>query len=470
VAARRALSRRAFTRALAATAAAPLLARCARSAEEVEVLVIGAGISGLYAAWLLQQQGLAPLVIEASDRVGGRLLTLDHLRGAPEAGGQTLDAMYARTLAVLGELGIGTYPRRSYAPGFALDINGELLDSARWADAGANRLEGPERPVLPQQLADFWLDRGSPLASLDDWMRPQFRDLDGRSLAGELGRLGASAEALRLIEILYDGRGLENMSALFAYRKRLVAKAGGGQFFRIRGGSERLPEAIARRLDREVRLRQAVAMIEVGSDGVECRCANGTRYRARFALCSIPWSVLREIVLSPAPPQAQIIRELPYNKITQVKLGFRKPFWEDDGLPPAMISDRAFEKVFAAPAEDGSLNELNCWMDGQRAAKLDDWTSDRIGRFVIREITSARPAAAGNIEVLDITAWGQNSYAKGSYHFWGPGQVTRFGDTARRPWGPVHWIGEHVAILQQGIEGAMESAEREVLALLERMG
>lgn len=466
----RGLTRRSFTRSLAALAVAPSLARCTRPAEQAEVLVIGAGIAGLYAARLLEQQGLSPLVIEASDRIGGRLRTLDHLRGGPEAGGQSIDHLYARTLATLGELGIGTYPRRPYVPGFALHINGTLLDAAGWSESAANRLDAAERDVLPHQLVDLYLDRHSPLVNLDDWLQPGFAELDRRSLRAELRRLGASAEALRLAEILYDGIGLDNMSALFAYRKRLVARAGGGQLLRISGGSARLPEAIAARLERDVRLRQAVARIDVDSDGVECRCADGRRYRARFALCSVPWAVLRQVVLSPAPAQAQIIRDLPYNKITQVKLAYSRPFWEDDGLPPAMVSDRPFEKLFAVPAEDGSLYELNCWIDGQRAAKLDDWTTDRIGRFVVREIGAARPAAAGQLQVLDVTAWGQSAYALGAYHCWGPGQFSTLGALARQPWGPVHWIGEHMAVLQQGIEGAMESAEREVLALMQRMG
>jgi monoamine oxidase len=455
---------------LAATSALPVLSRCGSPPERAEILVLGAGIAGLYAAWLLQQEGIEALVIEASDRIGGRLLTLDHLKGAPEAGGQTLDAMYARTLALLGEFGIGTYPRKAYAPGFALHVNDTLLASDAWKDSPANRLQGEERGVLPQQLADFYLDRVSPLVHLDDWLKPEHRALDSRSLAAELARAGASPEALRLTEILYDGQGLDHMSALFACRKRLVAKAGGGQFFRIRGGSARLPEAIAARLPREVHRRRAVMEINTDPDGVECRCADGRRYQGRFALVSIPFPVLRQIILRPQPPQWEIIRTLPYNKITQVKLAFRSRFWESDGLPPAMISDRPFEKVFAVPAQDGELNELNCWIDGQRAAKLDDREEHQIGRFVIQEIEAARPAARGQLDVLDVTAWGRNSYSKGSYHFWGPGQLTRFGDVARAPWGPVHWIGEHMSVLQQGIEGAMESAEREVLALLQRMG
>jgi monoamine oxidase len=447
------------------------LTRCGARPERAEVLVVGAGIAGLYAAWLLQQQGLEPLVIEASERIGGRLLTLDHLKGRPEAGGQTLDGLYARTLATLAEVGIGTYPRKVYVPGFTLHVNGELMHSEQWADSPANRLQGAERAVLPHQLADFHLDRVSPLVNFDDWLDAGHRELDNRSLAAELIRGGASPEAQRLTEILYDGRGLENISALFACRKRLVAKAGGGQFFRIRGGSARLPEAIAARLRREVHRGRAVRQIETDRDGVECLCADGRRYRGRFALVSIPFPVLRQMVLQPQPPPEQwgIIRILPYNRITQVKLGFRKRFWESDGLPPAMISDQLFEKVFAVPAEDGELHELNCWIDGEGAAKLDDHGEDGIGRLVLQEIAKARPAAAGQLEVLNVTSWGRNVHSEGAYHFWGPGQFSRFGTAARQPWGPVHFIGEHLGLLQQGIEGAMESAEREVLALLQRM-
>jgi monoamine oxidase len=450
---------------------APALARCGSRPEQAEVLVVGAGIAGLYAAWLLQQQGIEPIVIEASERIGGRLLTLDHLEGRPEAGGQTLDGMYARTLATLAELGIGTYPRKVYAPGFALHVNGALVRSEQWAESPANRLQDEERAVLPHQLVDFHLDRVNPLVNFDDWLDADHRELDNRSLAAELIRTGASPEALRLSEILYDGRGLDNISALFACRKRLVARAGGGQFFRISGGSARLPETIAARLRREVHRGRAVRQIETDRNGVECRCADGRRYRGRFALVSIPFPVLRQMALQPQPPPGQweIIRELPYNRITQIKLGFKKRFWESDGLPPAMISDRLFEKVFTVPAEDGELHELNCWIDGQGAAKLDDHGEEEIGRLVLQEIAKARPAAAGQLEVLNVTSWGRNVHSEGAYHFWGPGQFSRFGTVARQPWGPVHFIGEHMAILQQGIEGAMESAEREVLALLQRM-
>lgn len=468
----RRLSRRRALQLLAGAAAAPVAAGCA-GGPRPDVLVAGAGIAGLYAAWLLEEQGVRVRVLEASGRVGGRLLTLRQLPGLPEAGGQTLDAMYARTFAACEQLGLQVYPRKPFAvPGRVVASRGALIAADRWAASPFNELSDRERALLPDELANFYLDAHNPLVNLDDWRRPGFAPFDARSLRDELRGQGASPAALEWIERLYDGLGIEQVSALFAYRKRLVAKFGGGQLFRISGGSEGLPEAMAARLRDDVRLTEEVVAITQRSDGVEMRCADGARHVAPLALVSIPFSVLRHVHLAPAPPPdlAELIATLPYNRITQVRLAFREPFWEADGLPPAMLGDGLFEKVFATPAESGELHELTAWLDGRGAERLDGLTEADIGRAVRHAVETARPAARGQLEVVSVTSWGRRRFSRGSYHFWAPGQVSRLGPALQRPWGGVHWIGEHTAELQQGIEGAMESAEREVANVLARLG
>jgi monoamine oxidase len=412
-------------------------------------------------------------VLEASGRVGGRLLTLRHLPGLPEAGGQTLDAMYARTLAACEQLGLRVYPRKPFAvPGRVVASRGALIPADRWPISPFNELHDRERGLLPDELASFYLDAHNPLVNLDDWRRPGFAAFDSRSLRDELLLGGASPAALEWVERLYDGLGIEQVSALFAYRKRLVAKFGGGTMFRIGGGSDALPAAIAGRLRDDVRLAEEVVAITQRPDGIEMRSADGARHRAPLALVAIPFSVLRHIHLDPAPPPdlRELIATLPYNRITQVRMAFRTPFWESDGLPPAMLGDGLFEKVFATPAENGELHELTAWLDGRGAERLDGLAESDIGRAVRRAVEETRPAARGQLEVVNVTAWGRRRFARGSYHFWAPGQVTRLGPALQRPWGAVHWIGEHTAELQQGIEGALESAEREASNVLARLG
>ncbi len=468
----RQLSRRRTLQLLAGAAMAPVAAGCA-GAGRPDVLIAGAGIAGLYAAWLLEEQGVRVRVLEASGRVGGRLLTLRQLPGLPEAGGQTLDAMYARTFAACERLGLGVYPRKPYAvPGRVVASRGALIAADRWAGSPFNETRDGERARLPDELANFHLDAHNPLVNLDDWRRPAFAAFDTRSLRDELLAQGASPAALAWIERLYDGLGIEQVSALFAYRKRLVAKFGGGQMFRISGGSDALPAAMADRLRGDVRLTEEVVAITQRRDGVEMRCADGARHVAPLALVSIPFPVLRQVHLDPAPAPdlRELIDTLPYNRITQVRMAFREPFWEADGFPPAMLGDTLFEKVFATPAESGELHELTAWLDGRGAEGLDGLTEADIGRAVRRSVGEARPSARGLLEVVNVTSWGRRRFARGSYHFWAPGQVTRLGPALQRPWGAVHWIGEHAAELQQGIEGAMESAEREVSNVLARLG
>lgn len=466
------LSRRRTLQLLAGAAVAPVAAGCA-GGPRPDVLIAGAGIAGLYAAWLLEEQGVRVRVLEASGRVGGRLLTLRHLPGLPEAGGQTLDAMYARTFAACEQLELAVYPRKPFAVrGRVVASHGALVAADRWPASPFNELVASERNLLPDELANFYLDAHNPLVDLDDWRRPRFSAFDSRSLRDELAATGASPAALDWMERLYDGLGIGQVSALFAYRKRLVAKFGGGQMFRISGGSAGLPEAIAARLRDDVRLTEEVVAITQRPGGVEFHCADGARHVAPLALVSIPFSVLRDVRLNPAPPPdlRELIATLPYNCITQVRMAFREPFWERDGLPPAMLGDGLFEKVFATPAENGELHELTAWLDGRGAERLDALTEADIGRAVRRAVEAARPAARGLLEVVNVTAWGRRRFARGSYHFWAPGQVTRLGPALQRPWGAVHWIGEHTAELQQGIEGAMESAEREVSNVLARLG
>src|SRR5690606_29389745 len=136
------------------------------------------------------------------------------------------------------------------------------------------RLTGAAREIAPGRLYSHFLDAANPIPSLPDWRDPAYAGADARSAAQALRAQGADAEALRLMQLWFDGPPLERTSALFAYRKRLVETFGaGGGLFRIGGGSQRLPEAMAAALGDAVRLNAPVVAVTQDRTGVEMRTA-----------------------------------------------------------------------------------------------------------------------------------------------------------------------------------------------------
>ena len=458
---------------LSGMASVTLLSACGerRTSERKDVIVVGAGISGLYAAMLLEELGFDTLVLEASDRVGGRMLTLDQLDGSPEAGGQSVGSKYARVFSLAEQLGLEVFERKPFIPGSAYFIRGSLMGADDWESHIANTLSGPEREILPNRLYSHYVKQVNPITDLFNWREDDFYADDQVSIADRMRSVGASDEALRLMERWFDGGGLDNMSALFAYRKHLAAQFERPNAYRIKGGSARLPEAMAASLKTPVRFNAPIVSLSDNGSLVTVTDRNGNVYEAPSVFVSIPFSVLRDVAIDPAPSPAlqAAIDTLPYNHITQVKVAFREPFWEADSLPPAMYADSFVERITAAPGQDGALHYLNVWIKGLQAQEFDQWDETTIGARVVAELERIRPSARGKISAAHVMAWGRNPHAKGAYHFFGHPGRTLYGDALLKPHGRVSWIGEHAAEFQQGMEGACASAEREVFAMVDRV-
>lgn len=436
------------------------------------VLVLGAGLSGLYTALLLEAKGLAVTVLEARDRVGGRVYTLDNISGKPEAGGQAFNQNYQRLLSLAESLQVPTEQRSAPNQERLLYVREQPVLPSDWAASTANLLAAAERNTPPPQLLTSYLSPDNPLPDETAWTRAEYFALD-IPLEQYLSTKGASPEALRLMNFNPGSSfsSVEATSALWALRNNQRAKILSKQPMRIKGGNSRLPEKMAAALKFPVQTNKIVTSIQSSGTGVGVECADGSRFQADYAIVTLPFSVLRRIQITPPLQgrQAEAVAELPYTSVTRIQLAVRCPFWEEDGFPPQMWTDTQLETV--SPLEDATgMQNLVCITGGASAQQLDAMSSQMLAEFVQSELARIRPASKGNVEITSVVSWGRDPFARGAYSHFAPGQIRRFQHRMAQPWQRIHFAGEHTAIASSGMESALESAQRvanEVLARIE---
>ncbi|MCS6968148.1 MAG: NAD(P)/FAD-dependent oxidoreductase [Cytophagales bacterium] len=433
-----------------------------------DVIVLGGGIAGLYAALLLQEKGYTVRVLEASERIGGRLFTLDHLPGKPEIGGVEVGDGYKTILALAEKVGVAITPPEAQPPQareLALFVRGKLLHAKDWAtDAQANLLDPNEKNILPPLLESHYTMKNIPFKQLDEWYGGSFRQLDV-SYAEFLKIHGASDEAIRLIDVNANILGVQQTSALHVLRSLSLRIIGGSKTtLRIAGGSSRLPQAIATKLKQSPETNKVVTRIVQKKNRVEVHCADKSKYTARAVICTLPFPSLRKLQMEiPLTElQQEAISQMPYIPISQVHMRPLIPYWEKDKLPAAMWTDGPLGRIFAIYNQQGEVERLTAWMVGKEAIQFDQLTKEQAINFVTEQMEKMRPASRGAFEIIYINSWSANPFQGGAYHQYAPGQINRWVPHFARPAGNVCFAGEHTCFTHTGMEGAAISAERAV--------
>jgi len=456
-------------------------ARTARAQNEAKVLVIGAGISGLETALLLQEQGVDAQVIEARNRVGGRVLSLDHIPGSPEAGANTMGAGYARLRDAAARYGAAYKPNsQSYLRGLEIVIGDQLVPIKQWPDHPANVLPREFKTDAPWRYYGRFMKDHVPLPTPFDWLDPQFAHLDV-SFDDWMLSQGASSE---LIDLCCNHKweynnSTHDVSALVVMMEYLWGRSvfvdnGVQSSFVFTGGNQRMPEAMASHLKRDIHFGREVVSMMSTKTGAEARCADGTVYRAERIVCSIPFPVLRRIHVDPAFTGAQraAIWSIPRQMVTQVHLVPKAKFWDDDGYNPGMgIAHGPVSLLMPTWGGDdpNDVTSLMALMLGNKAERADQMEESDVKAMVLASIEKIRPAAKGKLEVAGYKSWYRDPFSSGDWTNLGPGQVTRFAEKMGAPHHRIHICGDATGLAARGMEAAMESAERaavEVLAAL----
>jgi monoamine oxidase len=448
---------------------------------DFDVVVVGAGLAGLHAAATLETVGLRVLVLEAQQRVGGRIHSMRQPGGTAEAGGTYIGGGYTRVIAAAQRHGVelvDVTPILEFFREQDLALDGELIRQDEWPTHPANDFPQQDKQHLPWTYHRVLTMRDNPLEIPSDWLDAKHAGLDVSAHEWFRG-CGLSERAIALaygLNVSF-GKNAHDVSALlllfrgaFSREQRALAPSE-SLGFTARDGVQRLPEAMAAALANGVELDHAVTGIALESDRAVVTCANGRTFSAGHVIAAVPPPVLRRIAVEPKLPalQAEALATLPSQPLTQVYLAPRSRFWEQDGYAASLFTDTRAGMLAAARKSDDptQVTSLTAWITGDTAAALDRLPAGDAGRAVIAAIETLRPAAKGQLELIGMHSWGADPNAGGAWAYFRPGEVTRFAAVLGQPHGRLHFCGEHLATASRGMEGAMESAEEAAAEVLE---
>ena len=444
---------------------------------DCDVAVVGAGISGLAAALALADDGCDVRVLEAQQRIGGRIRSMRQLGPNAEAGATYVGAGYDRFFALCRRFAIpliDVTPILEFFREQELVLDGRIIRQRDWPDDSANPFPKGDRELMPWNFHRVLTMRETPLERPGDWTDSRHAALDISMRDWMLG-LGFSEDVVRIgygINTTF-GRDARDVSALlmlfraaFSKEQRRLAPAT-SLGFTVEGGVDRVPLAMAAALPGGVETGAVVTALESLRDHARVRLADGRQLTARHVICSLPCPVLRTTVAIDPPlqgAQAEAVGRLPSQPITQVFLAPKRPFWDDDGHAPSLFTDTQAGMVTAVRRGDDPsvISHLSCWVVGAQAERIAGLADQAVGRAVIAAIEAVRPAARGQLELIGLQAWGSDPHAGGAWAYFRPGQVRRFAAGMGRAHGRIHFCGEHLAQAGRGLEGALETAETAV--------
>jgi monoamine oxidase len=440
---------------------------------EADVCVVGAGFAGLTAAWRLTQAGYSVVVLEARDRIGGRVWT-DHLAdGTPiDRGGAWLGPGQDRLYALAAEMGIGTYP--TFVAGDNLFLRGGRVHRYRGLiprGLGWSELIGLE---IGRRRIDA-LARRIPLDA--PWSAPDAASLDARTIATWIDSgwnvpTAAARDLMRLtmVELFTaDPSEVSLLHVLFHLHSaggfvRQTSIDGGTQQDRIVGGMQTILDAAAARLGDAVRLAAPVREIRQDAAGVDV-VSDRAMVRAARAIVAIPPALAADIRWTPRLPteRALLLDRLPAGWTWKIALVYDEAFWRTDGLSGQTLAmDSPFALTLDACGAAAPPGILNTFVVGPHARALAGLDAGERRRAVVDEMAVRFGPQAKRVRDYVEQEWASEEWTRGCFmSHYAPGVMTQFGHLVREPVGRVHFAGTETSAVMNGfIDGAVRSGER----------
>jgi monoamine oxidase len=462
------------------------LAAPARGAAAPKIVVVGAGLAGLSAAYSLKQAGYAAEIHEASDRIGGRCWTL---RGAfadgqvVEHGGELIDQSHSHIRQLAQGLGLkldnllqaeqnGT-ESLGYFDGSPYSYE-EMTDDIK---AAWQKIHADVSAASYPTTFEISTERGRQLdrMSIVDWIEETFE-------GGMDSRIGKLLDIAYNIE--YGAECTEQSSLNLLY---LLAYSGQGQFrvfgpsnekYHVVGGNDQITDRLAAQLAGQMTTGSELVAVRRNSSGtftLTFAQQSGTKtVTADKVVLALPFSILRSSVdISKAgfePLKLTAIREQGMGTNSKLHVQFTNRFWRAHGSNGETFSDRGYQNTWEVTrAQAGKSGILVDYTGGKIGASFGSGTPESRAKQFLAQVEPVLPGAtkAWNGKAT-IDFWPGYRWTKGSYSYWKVGQYQRFAGMEGRRQGNCLFAGEHTSIDFQGyLNGAVETGQRaagEILA------
>ena len=456
-----------------------------------DVVIVGAGAAGLTAANELKKAGLSVAVLEARDRVGGRLHT-DVIDGAMlEIGGQWVSPDQTALIETVDELGLDTFSR--YREGDSVYVG---------PDGVAHRFTGEMFPVAPETeeaIARVTEMLDAMVAEIDPdrpWAHPKAAEWDAVSWDAWLRQQTDDDEAVRNLAFATGSAMLTKPTHAISLLESLLMAASAGSYShlvdadfildkRVVGGLQQVPILLAERLGDDVFLSQAVRTLEWSDDGVTVTTAPttgvtgtattggaGLTVRARQAILALAPVLYDRISFVPALPrlQHQMHQHISMGFVIKVHAVYDRPLWREQGLSgtafsPYELSHEAYDNTNHGDERGtlvGFVSDLNA--DGVFALSAEE-RKERI----LESLSHYYGPEAKNPVVYFESDWGSEEWTRGAYAAsFDLGGLSRYGAHLREAIGPIHLACSDLAGAgYQHVDGAIRMGRLVASQILE---